>query len=32
LLTRPSVKKPAEVKEEGDSWVVTAIGVIYLSS
>jgi hypothetical protein len=32
LLTRPSVKKPAEVKEEGDSWVVTALGVIYLSS
>ena len=32
FLTRPSVKKPAEVKEEGDSWVVTALGVIYLSS
>lgn len=32
LLTRPSVKKPAEVKEEGDSWVVTTLGVISLPS
>ncbi|MCP9905219.1 hypothetical protein KBY85_13895 [Cyanobium sp. BA5m-10] len=32
MLTRPSVKKPAEVKEEGDSWVVTTLGVISLPS
>ena len=32
LLARPSVKKPAEVKEEGDAWVVTSIGIISLSS
>lgn len=32
MLTRPSVKKPAEVKEEGDSWVVTMLGVISLPS
>jgi len=32
LLARPSVKKPAEVKEEGDSWVVTTLGVISLPS
>jgi hypothetical protein len=32
LLARPSVKKPAEVKGEGDSWVVTTLGVISLPS
>ena len=32
LLTRPSVKIPAEVKEEGDSWVVTTLGVISVPS
>ena len=32
LLTRPVVKKPAEVIEDGECWVITTLGVICVPS
>ena len=32
MLSKPVVKKPAEVKEEGDYWVVVAKGIISIPS